>query len=407
MWKKLRDGYVRMEDEGLAVLADPSLAEKMPPGFNRFMALKMASLSPFERAQLRALSLRYYRGKFFVAMGKLLLFFTVVGYIAHFFIPRMGPAEAIFLANLFGVGAIAAYVTAWYNHRVLYNNKWKIVFGVLACSTLGNIVGASAAGIEKGRSFAAIIERLPPVIMFTALGMAVVVFLPMAIVVLMRDQHAQAWSAQLQLDAERERAARELSESSLRMLRAQIEPHFLFNTLGAVQQLAEQGAPRAAELTANLIAFLRASLSEMRCEQVNLRSDFGLIGSYLDVMKTRLGERLSYSLHLPEELAEVQVPSMMLLTLVENAIKHGIEPSLRGGAITVCAARHEGAVHLRVEDSGVGMSALPGQGHGLENVRARLQLSYGAGGSLRLAEADPQGLVAEIILPFEPAKEPA
>lgn len=404
MLKKLRDEYTRMEDEGLAVLADPGLAEKMPPGFNRFIALKIASLSPFERAQLRAFSLRYYGSKFFVALGKLILFFTVAGYIGHLFLPRIGAAEAIFLANLIGVGAIAAFIAAWYNHELLYNNKWKIVFAVLACSTLGNIVGASAAGIEKGRSIAAIIERLPPVILGTALGMAVVLFLPMAIVVLMRDQHSQAWSAQLQLDAERERAARELSESSLRMLRAQIEPHFLFNTLGAVQQLAEQGAPRAAELTANLIAFLRASLSEMRAEKVSLRGDFGLIDSYLDVMKTRLGERLSYSLHLPEELAEVPVPSMMLLTLVENAIKHGIEPSLRGGAITVTAERQDGAVRIRVEDSGVGMSALPGQGHGLDNVRERLKLGYGDAGSLRLAEAEPQGLVAEIVVPIEPER---
>lgn len=404
MWKNIRDGYNRMEDDGLAVMEDPSLAEKLPPGLNRLVLLKMARLSPFERAQLRAFSLRYYREKFFIAMGKLIVLFTAVGYIGHWFTPRMGPLEAIFVANLFGIAAIASFVAAWYNHQLLSENKWKIAGTILGMSTLGNIVGASAAGIEKGRSVGAILERLPPVIMYTSLGLAVCLFLPMAIVVMLRDQHSQAWNAQLQLDAERERAARELSESSLRMLRAQIEPHFLFNTLGAVQQLAEQGAPRAAELTANLIAFLRASLSEMRTEKVNLRGDFGLIGSYLDVMKTRLGDRLSYSLHLPEDLAAIQVPSMMLLTLVENAIKHGIEPSLRGGAITVTAERQGSAVRLRVEDSGVGMSALPGQGHGLENVRARLKLSYGNAGSLSLAEAEPHGLVAEILIPIETEK---
>ena len=404
MWKKLRDGYKSMEDDGLAVMADPSLAEKLPPGLNRFVLLKMARLSPFERAQLLAFSLRYYRANFFIAMAKVIVVLTVVGYIAHFFLPKKGLLEVILLANMLGIGGIGAFVAAWYNHRVLYDNKWKIVGTTLALSTLGNIVGASAAGIERGRSVSAILERLPPVIMYTSLGLAVCLFLPMAIVVMLRDQHSQAWNTQLQLDAERERAARELSESNLRMLRAQIEPHFLFNTLGAVQQLAEQGAPRAAELTANLIAFLRASLSEMRTEKVNLRGDFGLIGSYLDVMQTRLGDRLSFTLDLPEDLAEVQVPSMMLLTLVENAIKHGIEPSLRGGAITVTAQRQGGAVHLRVEDSGVGMSALPGQGHGLENVRARLKLSYGDAGSLSLVEAEPHGLVAQIVIPIEPEK---
>lgn len=409
MWKKLRDGYTRMEDEGLAVLADPSLAEKMPPGFNRFIALKMAKLSPFERVQLRAFSLRFYGAKFFVAMAKLIVVLTIVGYVAHLFFPKKSALEMILVANVLGIGAIAAFVGAWYNHRVMYENKWKMVFVVLACSTVGNIVGASVAGIEKGRSMAAIAERLPPVIMYTALGLAVAVFLPMAIVVLMRDQHSQAWNAQLQLEAERERAARELSESSLRMLRAQIEPHFLFNTLGAVQQLAEKDAPRAAELTANLIAFLRASLDEMRTEKIDLHRDFSLIAAYLDVMKVRLGERLHYTLDLPPELANVNVPSMMLLTLVENAIKHGIEPALRGGTISVTARRIGNKVRLCVQDSGVGISAMPGQGDGLENVRARLQLSYGAAASLALTETEAGGVVAEIVFPIDadqPSNEP-
>ncbi len=401
MWKKLRDGYNRMEDEGLAVLADPSLAEKMAPGFNRYMALKLATLSPFEREQLRAFSLRYYRSAFFIAFGKLLLGCSVAGVIAHLLFPRYSLVHTVLSANFIGVVGIATVVTAWYNHRLLYNKKWKIVFGMLALSTLGNIVGASIAGIEKGRSLAAVAERLPPVIMSTMLGLALVLFLPMAIVMLMRHQHYQAWAAKLQLDAERERAARELSESSLRMLRAQIEPHFLFNTLGAVQQLAEKDAPRAAELTANLIAFLRASLAEMRTEKIDLRRDFKLLTAYLDVMKVRLGERLRYTLDLPPELANVSVPSMMLLTLVENAIKHGIEPALRGGAISVTAAQVGDKVRICVQDSGVGISALPGQGDGLENVRTRLQLSYGTEASLALAEVEPQGVVAEIVFPLE------
>jgi signal transduction histidine kinase len=404
MWKKMIAGYRSMEDESLAVLADPSLADTLPPGIRRIIAQKLAALTPFEREQFRAFSLKYYGAKMFTAIGKLVLLCTVAGVIAHVAYPKLSLLFMIGTANVIGITAIFAFIGAWYNHRALLNNKWKAIMTILACSTLGNIAGASVAGIEKGRSAMAILERLPPVILGTSAGMVVCLFLPLAVVVLMRDKHYQAWNAQLQLEAERERAARELSESSLRLLRAQIEPHFLFNTLGAVQQLAEQGAPRAAALTANLIAFLRASLSEMRTERVSLRSDFKLIESYLDVMKTRLGERLQFSLALPEPLVDVSVPSMMLLTLVENAIKHGIEPSLRGGAIHVTAARDGDRVRVRVQDSGVGMGAIPGQGHGLENVRARLALLYGKDATLSLSDAEPQGLIADVEFPLEPQK---
>ncbi|UUZ51777.1 histidine kinase [Massilia sp. B-10] len=120
----------------------------------------------------------------------------------------------------------------------------------------------------------------------------------MAVVGGLRNKEYEAITARLALDAERERAARELSEARLRMLHAQIEPHFLFNTLGAVQQLAEKESPRAAELTANLIAFLRGSLGEMRSERVSLAVDFGMIDAYLKVMAVRQGERLRFTLDL-------------------------------------------------------------------------------------------------------------
>jgi LytS/YehU family sensor histidine kinase len=189
------------------------------------------------------------------------------------------------------------------------------------------------------------------------------------------------------------------------MLRAQIEPHFLFNTLGAVQQLAADGAPRAAALTADLIAFLRASFSDMRSEQVVLATEFATIESYLRVMQARMGARLRFALALPESLAQVEVPSMIVLTLVENAIKHGIEPALRGGEIRVSAAADRDSVRIRVHDSGVGMSATPGDGAGLDNVRRRLELAYGERAELALRDADP-GLVAELVLPAS-VKEPA
>jgi len=168
---------------------------------------------------------------------------------------------------------------------------------------------------------------------------------------------------------------------------------------GGLDRSAE-GAPRAAALTADLIGFLRASFSDMRCEQVSLRSEFANIESYLRVMQARMGGRLRFALSLPDALAQVEVPSMIVLTLVENAIKHGIEPALRGGEIRVIAEPCGDSVRICVHDSGVGMSDTPGDGAGLDNVRRRLQLAYGEGASLVLRDPESgPGLSAELTVP--------
>ncbi|MDQ2821753.1 MAG: histidine kinase [Pseudomonadota bacterium] len=175
-------------------------------------------------------------------------------------------------------------------------------------------------------------------------------------------------------------------------------PHFLFNTLGAVQQLAEEKAPEAAALTANLIAFLRASLDEMRSDTVSLMDDFSLIDAYLRVMHVRLGTRLRFTLTLPAELAQLHLPSMLLLTLVENAIKHGIEPALRGGEVLVTASASDGVLRLQVIDSGIGLVDDPVDGTGLANARRRLELAHPGAASLTLVAIE-DGTMAEITLP--------
>jgi len=142
----------------------------------------------------------------------------------------------------------------------------------------------------------------------------------------------------------------------------------------------------------------------MRREQVTLQTDFGLIEAYLQVMKVRMGERLRYRLDLPDALARVNVPAMLLLTLVENAIKHGIEPSLRGGEVNVSAQQEHGLICIRVENSGVGMSASQGGGQGLDNVRTRLNLAYAGAAALLMHDHPDGGVIAEIRLPATKAQ---
>ena len=199
--------------------------------------------------------------------------------------------------------------------------------------------------------------------------------------------------------ADQQRLEAELQEAQLRLLHAQIQPHFLFNALGAVQQLAETGDPRAGPLTANLIRFLRACTAQIRAHDVTLKEEFALVQDYLDVMKVRLGARLEVALDLPPELEQVRLPTLALLTLTENAVKHGIEPALRGGCVHVKARAEGDWVRVSVSDTGAGLAPQPGQGVGIDNLRHRLELAYGPQASLTLAACEDEGTVAAMRIP--------
>lgn len=406
MWGRISKWYDDWEQEQLDVLRDPSLASKAAPGYRRFFAENLASLSQLERQELYHFSVTYRGRVLWLALAKFALFFSLAGLLLKFaFLPKMGWHTALVLANVIGFCAVMCVFSVWFNYRPVVKKKRKVFLKFFGLGIAGGILGLTAGAMKVGASSAFFIEKLPQALAMLALLVGALFALPVIIVAVLRNRRYEIVTAQLQNEAERERMARELSESELRLLRAQIEPHFLFNTLGAVQQLAEEGAPRAAQLTADLIDFLRASLSDMRAEQVCLKAEFRLAESYLRVMQARLGGRLRMSVDLPPELSGVQLPSMTVLTLAENAIKHGIEPSLRGGDVAISALEEERLVRIRVQDSGVGMSAAPGSGMGLQNIRDRLNLAFGPAARLELHDADP-GLIADIVLP-QPNKETA
>jgi signal transduction histidine kinase len=399
MFDSVANWYRNWEDEQLKVLADPAYAAHTQPGFRRWLANKLATLSPIERHQLHEFSVKYRGARLLVPIAKLILLFTVAGAALHFAFPQRELGETITMANLVGFAVVWVTTAAWFNYRWLIDQKRK----VLVRATVGVTTGVTCMvlfGLVRGRSISEILAGLPSGVFTYGIAIGIlIVMVPLVTVGTLRNRQYATLTAQLQHEAERERLARELSDSQLLLLRAQIEPHFLFNTLGAVQQLAQEGAPRAAQLTANLITFLRASLAEMRSEQVTLEQEFTVVKAYLEVMKERLGERLHFTLDLPDALAQLTMPSMLVLTLAENAIKHGIEPSLRGGAVSVSAQLEDGVACIRVEDSGVGVGPQPGDGMGLDNVRRRLQLAYGAAASVALRDT-AQGTIADVIVPI-------
>ncbi|NNG21676.1 sensor histidine kinase [Telluria aromaticivorans] len=404
MLRKLIDWYADLERWQIAALEGPGPAVESESVYRRYFARHLAAMTPAERLQLRDFCVAYQGRRGWLAMAKLAALFTFMGVLLHLGTGKGNLLSNVAIANLFGISLVVGAIGVWFDSRGRTQGRGQRALRMFIGALAGAALAYGVLRLTGAPPMADIGPRLTKVVAGSILG-ALLVSLPMVVLGALRRRQNELVTTQLQRDAERERLARELSESQLRMLRAQIEPHFLFNTLGAVQQLAADGAPRAAALTADLIAFLRASFSDMRCEQVPLSKEFATTESYLRVMQARMGARLCFEVSLPAALAGVEVPSMIVLTLVENAIKHGIEPSLRGGEIRVLAEGGAGCVTLRVHDSGVGMGATAGSGAGLDNVRSRLQLAYGGAAALMLRDADP-GVVAELRIPAT-VKEPA
>ncbi len=191
----------------------------------------------------------------------------------------------------------------------------------------------------------------------------------------------------------------EMARARLQLLHAQIEPHFLFNTLANVRQLARSDTRAATHMIDNLMQYFAAALPNLRTEETTLAQEAELLNAYLAIHRIRMGERMTYEIAFPSDLADARVPTMMLLTLVENAIKHGINPMADGGAISVRATRNNADLQLTVVDSGRGMAATAGSGTGLSNIRSRLALLYGNAAALSLSRVQPRGVAATITIP--------
>ncbi len=200
--------------------------------------------------------------------------------------------------------------------------------------------------------------------------------------------------ARAALDTERDRA-------TLQALRAQIEPHFLFNTLANLRRLYQIDHPAGASMLENLLRYLEMALPQLRRDESTLAEESQLIAAYLGIHRIRMGQRLRFEIAIPDALCALSVPTMMLLTLVENAIKHGLDPLSEGGCVRVSAEAIAAGLVLRVTDNGRGIAAGTGSGSGtgLANIRARLSAQYGANASLSLGLNQPRGVTATLLLP--------
>jgi len=196
---------------------------------------------------------------------------------------------------------------------------------------------------------------------------------------------------------------RQMLEARLQVMRAQIEPHFLFNTLANVKRLYDTDRANGARMLRNLKEYLAVALPQMRETRSTLGREIAHVTAYLNIQQIRMGRRLAFGIDVHESIRGARMPPLMLLTLAENAIKHGLGPSPKGGRIDVRAATEDGRLCVQVADTGQGFAKSAGGGTGLANIRARLKALFGDAASLSLTLNAPRGVIATIVLPYQDA----
>ena len=305
----------------------------------------------------------------------------------------------LLVANVIGYTIHTLFGLAGYARldRHVRRNAWL---------TTGYYTLVSLAGVVGGFALVASVLHVGlPRFLFTpqwvaaSAGISLLISAVLSIIFFARARSLRAEAA---LQAERlrvERIEREAALANLRALQAQIEPHFLFNTLANVTSLIDPDPATAKRMLESFIRFLRASLASTRTRQTTLGGERELIAAYLDVLQVRMGERLRYRVEVPAALADFAIAPMLLQPVVENAIGHGLEPKVEGGRVEVRAYREGPSVVIDVADTGVGFGDATRGGVGLSNLRERLRALHGDRASLEIRENAPSGTLVRVRLP--------
>lgn len=369
----------------------------------QYAARKLAAMSEVERRDARAFDEWFVRERGWKWLIWICAGATLLAAAASRLPWNLQFLPAAIMFNGIAFALLWAAFVAWFGYRRLQGKLLRVTgFCLLTVAIVAPLVVAVMELIRGRSAFAWLTDSA--LLRHLAVATFVFAFLYVSVVALIstfRNREHLALANHLEAEARRSDLSRRLAESELKLLQSQVEPHFLFNTLGSAQQLAEKGAPEAARLIGDLIRFLRAATPSLRREATTLDDEARLVNAYLAIMRTRLGARLRYRVDVPADLRATPLPSGMLITLVENAVKHGIEPAPDGGEIAVTVrGRPDGRLEVRVADTGAGLCGdMPGQGIGLANIRERLAMLYGDDAALELEENVPRGFVARLLVP--------
>jgi LytS/YehU family sensor histidine kinase len=235
-------------------------------------------------------------------------------------------------------------------------------------------------------------------LMFTGFSVLIAPWTSLAAII--RQKEAFARDQKLAFALERSELERQALDARLHLMQAQVAPHFLFNTLANVQALVDAGSPRASAVLRSLIAYLRAAVPLLNEPAATIDRELQLVRPYLELMQMRMPDRLQYTMDVDPAALGVRCPPTTLLTLVENAVRHGIDPSEEGGRIDIAIKRADERCVIRVTDTGAGLhESAGGLGTGLTTLRGRLQLIFGDSAQLRLTSAEPRGVTVEVEIP--------
>lgn len=230
-----------------------------------------------------------------------------------------------------------------------------------------------------------------------------ILFAPwIALGAMVRQREAFARRQELSFALERSELERQALDARMRLLQAQVQPHFLFNTLANVQALVDTGSPQASKVLGTLIAYLRAAVPLLDEPFSMMRDELALVRSYLELMHMRMPDRLQFHIDAGADVQGVRCPPLTLLTLVENAVRHGIDPGEEGGRIDISVKLIEEHCEVVVSDTGVGLTTAGASlGTGLSTLRERLELCFGPGTQLTLAEVSPHGVRVALQFPAQ------
>ncbi|MEP7070227.1 MAG: histidine kinase [Usitatibacter sp.] len=313
---------------------------------------------------------------------------------------KIGWARSIIVANLLAVGIVGVIASAWYGHRKFTGPKARSAYGAFLLTMFaGGLVGAIFASFDVGKPLTGMSAQKAGEVFGLVAALAAVLVVVIAVIAFLRGREAAQRVALLQAEADREKLTRQGVQAELKLLQAQVEPHFLFNTLANLRFLVQTRSPHALEMLDHLILYLRTALPEFRAESSTLGREIELARAYLEIMRIRMGGALEISTEAPDELAAVAFPPLVLMTLVENAIKHGVAP-VGSGRVSVHASARDARLRVTVEDDGRGLVEPIGQGVGLGNVRERLRALYGESARLDLIGGAGGGTIAAVEVPL-------
>lgn len=367
----------------------------------RWAAPHYARMAPDMRAQAEAIDrLLYSRRGLWVWLG---LALGTAGAAVGLAKLGLSTGVALLISLVLMIWLVVAAVSVWLMpHRYSGRKLWRIALIMMLgtyAGVFGSVVGSTwnsaMSGEQWWQTLVSVLWRATPFQLMAGLAMLLLLWGTAAA----RRYALQHALAQSRLEQERDAAARQAAEARLKLLQVQIQPHFLFNTLATLQHWVDTRDPRGGPLLKGLTSFLRQSVGLLERDSTTLAQEAELAQTYLAIMQARLGGRLRHEISLPPAVADTPLPPGLLLTLVENALEHGIEPALHGGWVRIEAEQGNGGVELRVRNGGQPLRLPVTDGVGLRNTRERLQGRHGAEAGLDLLTDADGSTLARVWLP--------